>query len=170
MYNCPCYKTCQTGNPVMPEVTYVLSNSQAADCNLNQGADANSPDTCCDSGSKSTPTTKDFKNDEKKGVNQTDNQNLDRIIRKALTEERMCSKLVRRKEKIKNNPDFNPNQDTPMYEGGSWYFWNTTSITVPCGGNSSSSSVHTSRGEVNETESNLDRIINRVINEQTTIR
>ena len=142
MYNCPCYKTCQTGNPVMPEVTYVLSNSQAADCNLNQGADANSPDTCCDSGSKSTPTTKDFKNDEKKGVNQTDNQNLDRIIRKALTEERMCSKLVRRKEKIKNNPDFN----------------------------SSSSSVHTSRGEVNETESNLDRIINRVINEQNTIR
>lgn len=45
-YNCPCYKTCSTNNPIMPTITYVLSNSQAAACGLNTDND-----TCCDQGS-----------------------------------------------------------------------------------------------------------------------
>ena len=51
LYNCPCYKTCtETFYGVATQTTYVLSNAQAEDCNLNQvDEDGNSIDTCCDS-------------------------------------------------------------------------------------------------------------------------
>jgi len=51
-YNCPCFKTCATGNPVMPNQYLVLDNAQAEACNLNQtDGQGNSIDTCCDSDS-----------------------------------------------------------------------------------------------------------------------
>jgi len=64
LYNCPCYKTCPTGNPMMPSITYVLSDTQAADCHLNQ-TDANgvSIDTCCDDDSNMVgPSGGEWKN------------------------------------------------------------------------------------------------------------